>query len=100
MENNENINDDDNIEVQVNKPKTSKSKIIRTVVLLLSLLIFVIIMICSFGQIKDIGNTLLNTNYWLILLAFGVLLVYLVLWQLSMHYIVKSRNCDIKFKDT
>lgn len=77
----------------------SKKKIIRNIFLVSVIFIFVLIMIFSFSDFKQIFDVLINrTNYLYILLAFVMLIVYCCLWQLSFTILIRKKYKEISFK--
>lgn len=76
----------------------NKKKLIANLILLLSLLIFVIIMVCSLGDIKDIYQNIKEANYTYILIILGLLILYLILWPFSLAIIIRSEEPKVKFR--
>ena len=79
----------------------SKKKIVRNVILVAAILLILLILIFSLGDIKKIGYVLINqTNYWMILLCVVIVLVYCVLYQISLVILTKYKYKGISFKDS
>ena len=76
----------------------NKKKLIANLILLISLIIFVIIMICSLGDINNIYHNLITADYRYLLIILGLLAIYLILWPLSLALIIKSEEPKVKFK--
>lgn len=77
----------------------SKKKIIRNVILVLAILILLLVLMFSIGDIKKIWNVLINTNGWFILLAFAFVILYAISYQASLMILTKYRFKNIAFKD-
>ncbi len=75
----------------------NKKKLIANLILLISLIIFVIIMISSFGDIKEIINNLANADYRYIIIIIILLILYLIIWPISLAIIMKSEEKKVKF---
>lgn len=76
----------------------NKKKIIANLILLISLVVFVIIIICSLGDIEQIITNLKNVDYRYLLIILGLLLLYLILWPLSLAVIMKKEAPEVKFR--
>lgn len=77
----------------------SKKKIIRNAILVLAILILMVILIVSLGDIKTIWKELINANVWIVLLAVAALLLYAFFNQLSLISLTKFRYKEIKYVD-
>ena len=77
----------------------NKKKIIRNLILVLAILILMIILIVSLGDIKTIWRELVNANIWIVLLAVVALLLYAFFNQLSLISLTKYRYREIKYLD-
>ena len=76
----------------------SKKKIIRNLILVLGILIILIILLCSLGDIKAIWNTISTRCDLLWLLAtFGITFLYAIINQMSMVFLTKRKYKDISF---
>jgi len=78
----------------------SKKKIVRNVILVVAILIFVLILALSLGDIKQIYNVLTTkTNYLYLLLALAVAFIYCILWQISLTILIRKKTKEISIKD-
>ena len=75
----------------------NKKKMIANIILLISILIFLIIMLVSFGDIKSVYNTLINADYKYILIILGLMAIYFIIWPLSLSVIIKKEYPDIRY---
>ncbi len=79
---------------------TNKKKIITNSILLLSILIFIIIMIVSFGDIKSISDTVFTADYRYILVMVALIIVYLIIWPISLVLLIRGGNKQIGRRDS
>lgn len=77
----------------------NKKKIIRNVIFVLAILILMIVLVVNLGDIKKIWHYISQTNYLIVLLAIGILLLYAVINQLSLISLAKFRYKEIKYVD-
>lgn len=78
----------------------SRNKIIKNLILVVGILIVLIILLCSLGDITKIWNIITNnTKPWHLLLCLGVVLLYAFFNQLSLVMLVKHKYKDISFLD-
>ena len=76
----------------------SKKKIIRNLILVLGILIILIILLCSLGDIKAIWNTISKQcNIMFLLITFGITILYAIINQLSMVFLTRRKYKDISF---
>lgn len=76
-----------------------KKGFLKNIVLLISIVVFLIIMIISLGDIKTIIKTLLEANYWFILVIIGLMIVYFILWPISLAILIRKEDKNIKKND-
>lgn len=81
------------------KCNMNKKKIIRNVILVVAILILLIILLINIGDIKSIWSVIKDANWWFILLAVGLLLIYAISYQASLMILTKHRYKEIKFID-
>ena len=76
----------------------SKKKIIRNLIMVLGILIILIILLCSLGDIKAIWKTITTRCdiLWM-LAAFGVTFMYAIVNQLSLVFLTRRKYKDISF---
>ena len=78
-----------------------KKKIIRNVILVLAILVILIILLTSLGDIKSIFDVLVNkTNYLYVLLGIFIVLIYALIFQLSLTVLIKKKSKSISFTDS
>ena len=77
----------------------SKGKIIRNLIFVFAILLLVILMVISLGDIKKIFNVLSNAKISFIFLAILFVLLYAITYQASLMLLTKYRYKDIKFID-
>ena len=78
-----------------------KKKIIRNVILVLAILVILIILLTSLGDIKSIFDVLVNkTNYLYVLLGNFIVLIYALIFQLSLTVLIKKKCKSISFTDS
>ena len=58
----------------------TKKKIIRNTILVLAILILMVVLIVSLGDIKTIWRVFINSRKWIVVMAGGVLLLYRQCW--------------------
>lgn len=74
----------------------NKKKLIANLIILISLIIFIAIMITSFGDIEEIIINLKNVDIKYLLIIVGLLIIYLILWPLSLALIMKKEAPEVK----
>lgn len=74
--------------------------LIKKIILVTSITIFILLMIISLNDIQEIIGVLKNTNLKYVFFAFLILLVYIILWPLSLHIIVRRKDKNIKIVDS
>ena len=77
----------------------SKGKIIRNLIFVFAILLLVILMVISLGDIKKIFNVLSNAKISFIFLAILFVLLYAITYQASLMLLTKYRYKNIKFID-
>jgi len=75
----------------------SKKKTVRSLILVAAILIVLVILLVSLGDIKSIGQVLATTNYLYILVCIGLLLVYCLGFQISLTLLIKNKYQGISF---
>lgn len=76
-----------------------KKTILKNIILLLSIVIFLVILIVSMGDIKSIFNILASANYFWLLIIIGLMFLYFILWPLSLTILIRKEDKHIKRKD-
>ncbi len=76
--------------------KKNKRKLIANIILLISIIVFIIVIVSSLGDIEEIYTNIINCNYKYILIILGLLVVYFILWPLSLAIIIKSEEPKVK----
>ena len=77
----------------------NKKKIIRNLIFVLAILILMVILVVNLGDIKTIWRYLSKTNIWIVLLGAGILILYALINQLSLIFLIKFRFKEIKYFD-
>lgn len=78
----------------------SKNKIVKYVMLVVVLLIIALIFVFTLGDIKVIGDVLINkTNYAYIALCLLILFAYFIIMQLSLTLLIKRKCKTVGFFD-
>lgn len=75
-------------------------KYVRNIIFIACLSIFALVIVISIGDLSTILKTLAKTNFIYVLAGMGVLLIYLVLFPISLHMIARSKKCQIHFLDS
>lgn len=79
----------------------SKKKIVKNLILVFAILVILIILLCSLGDIKSIFNVLIhNTNYAFVAVCIVLVLAYCILFQLSLTIIIRKKYQGIGIKDS
>ena len=78
----------------------TKKKQIGLYVLYGALTAFVLVLILSFNDIGEIMSTIMGAHAGYVLLAVLSLLIYVLLYPLSLCILTKARGCDIRFGTT
>ena len=79
----------------------SKKSIWKKLVLVFAILVILIILLCSLGDIKAIWNVLsTQTNYLYIGICAILAIIYCLFFQASLTVIIKKKYSDIKIKDS
>lgn len=78
----------------------SKKKIIRNLILVVGILLVLVLLLCSLGDITKIYNIIVsNAQILWFLITFGVLISYCIFYQLSLFVLVKRRYRSINSLD-
>lgn len=78
----------------------SKKKIIRNVILVVGILLVLVLLLCSLGDITKIYEIIVsNAQVFWFLVTFGILLLYCIFYQLSLVVLVKKKYKDINTLD-
>ena len=79
----------------------NKKSLIRNVILVFAILVVVIIVVCSIGDIKEIYKVLTTQcNYLYILVCLGLLIGYCLCFQLSLTIMMKHRMKSLNVVDS
>ena len=78
----------------------SKKKIIRNLILVVGILLVLVLLLCSLGDITKIYNIIVsNAQILWFLITFGVLISYCIFYQMSLFVLVKRRYRSINSLD-
>ncbi len=85
----------------VNQPNTYDSKkVIRMIIFGSAITIFIMTMILSFNDFEGIVEVLKTTNVKYLMLAIMLLMVYLILYPITMCILTRTKKCDISMVNT
>jgi uncharacterized protein (TIRG00374 family) len=90
-------------QIRAQKGKKSRIQLISGIIFLLGMTVLVISLFLNFGDIKAISETFQEVTHgnnwaWLLMAAF-LIIVYLLLWPLSLCIFSKALNLGSSFKD-
>ena len=85
------------------KEKKSKKSLISNIIFLVLLSALVLTLFLSLGEIQQIGETLSQiaqgNNYLWLLAAFGAVIVYFLLWPITLNLFARAAGSDISKTD-
>lgn len=91
-------------EIQKEKNKRKRGKIIAEVILVIALAGLIILLFLQASDINEVGATfanVLNDNNWVyLLIALLLIIVYLTLWPMSLYSFTKALKMDLPLRDT